>query len=67
MRTAFRTKDEAEAYAMQLRDARRDPDTNVIWASDPIHHAIGRVNIVRCVAFTPKGKRVAAFTISFTS
>ena len=48
---AFRTKDDAEAYVMQLRDARRDPQTGEIWARRSeqssawarLHHA------VRCV------------------
>jgi hypothetical protein len=61
---AFRTKQEAEDYALQLRDAKRDPQTGYIWARDPIHHALGKAYITQCIAFTKSGKRVAAYTVT---
>lgn len=62
---AFRTKDDAEAYVMQLRDARRDPQTGEIWARDPSSRALGHVYITPCVAFAKTGKRISAFKITF--
>jgi hypothetical protein len=60
---AFRTKEDAEAWVMQLRDAHRDPETGDLYARDPIHRAMGKAYISRCVAFTSKGRRVAAWSV----
>lgn len=61
---AFRTREEAEEYALSLRDSRREPQTGDIWARDPIHRALGKAYITPCVAFTKKGKRVSGFTVT---
>jgi hypothetical protein len=60
----FKTKADAETYAMSLRDSRRDAQTGVIYARDPIQRALGRVYINPCIAFTKSGKRVRAYTIT---
>jgi hypothetical protein len=61
----FRTKDDAEAWALALRDSFREERTGCIWARDPETRALGKVYITPCVAFTRGGKRVAAFSITF--
>ena len=48
---------------MQLRDAHRDPETGNLYARDPIHRAMGKAYINRCIAFTSKGRRVAAWSV----
>lgn len=61
----FRTEQEAEEYALSLRDSGRDPETGFLWARDPVSRAFGKVYITPCVAFTRKGERVGAYTINF--